>query len=82
MSPVLRVIIWLFGSLFWIFWMYLAYMSDFLGMFSDGDDKKPYFFRCFFSRIPFNKTPQNKKKIFICLSIFGIAIVSALCFLT
>lgn len=82
MSPVLRIVFWFFGSLFWTFWMYLAYQSDFLGMLSNGDKKQPYFLRCFFGRIRINKTPRNKKRIFVCLSAFGVVIITILCFLT
>ena len=82
MPFVLRIILWLFGSLFWIFWMYLAYQSDFLGMLSDGVQKNPYFLRSFFALIRIKKTPKNKKRIFVCLGAFGIVIISIFCFLT
>ena len=82
MSPVLRIILWLFGSLFWTFWMYLAYQADFLGMLSDGDTKKPYFLRFLCTLLPIDRTPKNKKRIFLGLVIFGVAVISCLCFLT
>lgn len=82
MSIALRIIIWFFGSLMWIFWMYLAFASDFLGMVSDGDADAPYSVRFFFSRISIEKTPKNKKRILLCLDLFGVAIISILCFCT
>ena len=80
MSVILRIIIWFFGSLLWAFWMFLAFRADFLGMFSDGDANAPYFFRFFFSRIPVEKSPRNKKRILLCMDLFGIVLITILCF--
>ena len=79
MSVMLRIIFWIFGSLLWTFWMYLAFQSDFLGMLSDGDADAPYFFRFLFTRIPIEKTPKNKKRILFSLVLFGIVIITILC---
>ena len=82
MSVTLRIIIWFFGSLSWAFWMFLAYQANFLGMLSDGDKNAPYFLRFIFAKIPFEKTPKNKKRILLALNLFGIVVITALCLFT
>lgn len=82
MPVYLRIIFWIAGSLLWAFWMYLAYHSDYLGMPSSGENDDYYYFRCFFSRIPIEKTPKNKKRIFLCLILFGEVVITSLCLFT
>lgn len=80
MTTALRVILWIFGILVWMFWMYLAYQSDFLGMLSDGDPNAPYHLRFFFWRIPIQKTPGNRKRILLAVDLFGFFCITYVCF--
>ena len=62
MSPALRVVFWLFGSLLWAFWMYLAYQSDFLGMLSEGMTKTHIFLDTFLPGYRSRKRHKTRKR--------------------
>lgn len=78
MSLKVRIVLFVLGLLLSIFWMFLAYQADFMGMAKPfvGEDEFYYLFRI----LKIRKTKRNKRVVFAVLVLFFTIILAGLCF--